>query len=320
VPPGLWTLDAPVEFEHALLLKGHFGKFYSSDLYPTTVIRGSSNLAGRPMFHRKGFYLSHDDVWTTSAGKPADLVQCAAVGCGLTVQVEDIAFQSLHEDSCILQVYNASNPTYVKNCSFGQAFRGLMMVNTFGAVVENCAFQGQFRYPWLNDLQRVKRGWGLVVGNNVTITQCNWQGGLVGLQCIGTGNQVIGGRIERNIYGLRLGFKNLNPDVAVFPGPDYATSFSTFTGITFESNLCGIDARLHAGSRLSECCVTGTNSPQLDGVSDGPCDYGIDLQYQYHPTMFNNCVVSGDFKRAAILGTYSKDANITETNNLKVVA
>jgi hypothetical protein len=318
VPPGLWTLDAPVEFEHALLLKGHFGKFYSSNLYPTTVIRGSANLVGRPMFHRKGFYLSHDDVWTTSAGQPADLVACAAVGCGLTVQVEDIAFQSLHEDSCIMQVYNASNPTYVKNCSFGQAFRGLMMVNTFGAIVENCAFQGRFRYPWLADLERVKRGWGLVVGNNVTIVQCNWQGGLVGLQCIGTGNQVIGGRIERNIYGLRLGFKNLNPDGQF--GSVWATSYSTFTGFTLESNLFGIDARAGMGTRMSEFCVTGTNAPQLDGESDGPCEYGIDAQYLANAMTMQNCAVSGDFRKGAILGSFSKDANVLANNNLKVVA
>ena len=317
LPPRLYVLAEPIEFEHALLLKGHLGKFYSRDLLQTTEIRAHASLGARPLFHRRGYYLSHTDVWNTSEDTTADLGLAASVGCGLTVQVEDIAFQTTDENSCIMQVYNASNPTYVKNCAFGNAYRGLLMLNVFGGIVENCTFQGTFRYPWLADTERVKRGWGLCVGNNITITQCNWQGGLVGIQAIGTGNTLTGGRIERNIYGMRIGFKNLNPDGQF--GSIWASSYSTFTGFTMESNLFGLDARAGQGTRMSEFCVTGTNAPQLDGISDGPCEYGIKAEYLANTNTLQNCAISGNFRQAPIVGGYTKNTGIIERNGLTPV-
>lgn len=316
VPPSEWAnpwvIDQPVVFDDCLLMCGGFGMSHGT--IPHSKIRGTANLGVEPMFHRNGAYNYYDIATSKDVWKETTLGIRDTLGAGLSIQIDHMAFESFNPFNSIIQMYN-SGFSYIRNCSFGPYYRGVEAYG-FDTTIDQCLFSSNFLVDWLSDTERVTESYGLYAGSHTSVTRCNFQGGITGASVVASGNYFLGNRVEVNIHGLILGGSN-NTQADML----WATQATVIQGNTFESNLRAIDARMFGSTVLTGNVIIGTNAPQLDGISRGPCEYGLNATYADKDMVIAANTISGAFSKGCMNGNnvrgvnYWNSLNPTDTSN-----
>lgn len=277
-PPGTYRLTAPLIYNDTVRMKGAGGKEQGGNFS-----RIVGNLAN-PLIHRQGILVDHNDVLADSSNLGA--------GTGPSFIAEDMLFKSEHIDGTCIQLYNNSAPIHFLRCGFDFLFRGLIMLQTFDALVTNCFFtSSHFTSRSIGD-GVYERAYALY-GGHTTAIGCGFAGCGTAIYAVGVESNHIGHRIEVCGYGLLLGGPTLAPDVF---GTNTSLARSVLSGISTESNYRHIRVRnVGAGVELSNMAITGgTNGPQNAG--DGKGDYGVWVESGGAGVKIKNLSVSGFYK------------------------
>jgi hypothetical protein len=281
-PPGDYRISQP------LIYTGESIFWYGSG---TKAGAGRSRIIGNfsePLLHRAGVWVSHEDTLNFN---PVD------VGTGVGFIIQDLHFRAEHPFGCCIQIYNNSAPFNAHRCQFDTNFRGLILLQSFDALVTNCRFGGaHFTVHTIAD-GVWERAYALY-GGHMTAIGCSFQGCGTGIYAVGAECNHYGHRIEVNGYGLLVGGNTLAPDVF---GIFTHCSHSHQHGMTFESNHIGIRIRsANNGYHLSDCALQGgTNGPQNDGDGKGRAALWIDGMGRN--SRVSNIQCSGFFKTASMV-------------------
>jgi hypothetical protein len=280
-PPGTYRLTAPLIYDDTVRMKGAGGKQSGGRF---------SRLIGdfpAPLIHRQGIVVDHNDELVDSSSLGA--------GTGPSFVAEDMLFSNSHIDGCCIQIYNNSAPINFHRCGFEFDFRGLILLQSFDALVANCYFiSNHFGVRTIAD-GVWKRAYALY-GGHMTAIGCSFQGCGTAIYAVGSESNHIGHRIEVNGYGLLIGGPTLSPDVF---GTVTPLSRSVITGLSMESNFRHIFVQKAGnGVELSNMSLQGgTNGPQHEG--DGKSDYGVWVGAGDDSVKIKNITLSGFFKTTA---------------------
>lgn len=275
-PPGQYVTTEPLSYANNLSLHAAVG-----------TARISGNFAG-PLLHSRGIVLEPDAY--EPVGDPNAVAR-------VNIDLRGLNFHNPNDLGCCVQFCQLRAPAMITGCRFDTRYRGLLLLgNNFGTLIQGCWFAGQWARRTLDNWDWGK-AWGLVLSGHATAVECQITSNGTGAMLYGTQSNLIGGRVEVNGIGLRLGGVSISPG---FGGQRWALSRSIIQGISMESNFRNLwlDAMGETVTVQSIAVHGGTNGPAPRG------EYGI--------LVTKGGAVSNTFQSMRAHGVYSRAAVVYE--------
>lgn len=292
MPTGTLITTAPVTYQGRLDLVGEGSN--------RSIVKGTF---AAPVFHRAGAYLDWDD--TVAGTLPAGVIS--------GIRVEDLTIDNPDPHGCCFQIWNSMAPLVFARVHFRPKFRGLLLLQQFGALVLNCSVTGTYFVSNTLDDGEYLRAFGLLAGYHTTILETTVTGCGVGVATYGVGVNISGGRQEVNGVGMWLGTQSYSLENL---GGASAWRDGYAMGLTQESNFRGLLVDdVERGARVSNITTIAATSESRWGGA--PCDYGVMIAGGRASSVVANLRPGGAWARAAVVygAGLAEVRGIDATNN-----
>jgi len=282
LPPGTYRITSSLLHNKAINLIGGMGKNSTEADESKSVIIG--NLA-EPLLRSPTVWVDHNNVVQGTPG---------GGGTGSNLCLSDLVFVNEHNDGSHIQTYNPGAPTHIRRCHFSSIrFRGLLLIQQFSALVENCWFTGQGVDTLVNS-GRYLEAYALYLGGHSACVGCDFQGVGTAVHAVLIENSIFNLRTEVCGLGLRVGGRQLSPDQ---PLTNTTLSGSLIGGVYMEANHVGMWlSGLGRAIEIRDVSVNGHG-----GGPVGTSDAGIIIDANAEIGQIANCIAGGSFVRAAIV-------------------